>query len=154
MKKGYLKSALVLFLSAVAVIALAGCRPGGNETGPYQYTSDAQLNLNQSGTAHSFVTSSFAERKEILAQLERWALENSLLGITLFANNASVLVHPDITLPVQAAIPGFGFGIIAEGSVDADLMTQGNPAWRRYYHLWDTNDPNHINGMASQCRNG
>ena len=166
MKKGYLKSALVLFLSAVAVIALVGCNRDTATTtttttgtttttqdpnAPYEFRSSDQLSLNHSGTAHSFVTSSFAERKEILAQLERWALENSLLGITLFANNGNFLIHPDVTMGAPVAVPGFGFGIISEGRINAPLMTQGNPAWREYYHLWMTVDPNHFNGMASQA---
>ena len=50
-------------------------------------------------------------------------------------------------------IVGYGFGVLAEGAITADLEYETNEAWKRYYHICETSDPgtlNYYNDQGSQ----
>ena len=85
------------------------------------------------------------KRTEILGQLEKYAMDNHLTGITLFENGGFVKYHERVTLPTTNYITGYGFGLLSEGTVDADLATEENPAYKRYLHSATTSDPKTIN---------
>ena len=86
-----------------------------------------------------------ATRTEILGKLEKYAMDNHLTGITLFENGGFVKYHERVTLPTTNYITGYGFGLLSEGSIDADLATEENVNYKRYLHAATTSDPKTIN---------
>lgn len=97
--------------------------------------------------AFSYVSSSYEERTEILGVLEKYAVDNNLTGITLYENGGYVMHADNIVKGTENYIPGYGFGIIEEGSINADLPGETNPNWKRYYHDYEPENPNVINYM-------
>ena len=84
-------------------------------------------------------------RTEILGQLEKYAIDNHLTGITLFENGGFVKYHERVTLPTTNYITGYGFGLLSEGSIDKDLDTEENVNYKRYLHSAISSKPAHIN---------
>ena len=84
-------------------------------------------------------------RTEILGQLEKYAMDNHLTGITLFENGGYVKYSSRVTLPTNDYITGYGFGLLSEGSVDNDNIVEDNPAYKRYLHSATSSDPKVIN---------
>ena len=97
--------------------------------------------------AQTYVYKSGAERTEILGALEKYAVENKLTGLTLFGNGGYVIYDESVSKPVQTYVPGFGFGIMSSGSITADLAGENKAEWKRYYHTFETDDPQAINYM-------
>lgn len=93
------------------------------------------------------------EKTEILGILEAFAIRNGMLGVTLYENGSYVMYNERITLGTENYISGYGFGTLAEGSINADLASENNPAWKRYYHTIEASDPgtvNYLNDQGSQ----
>ena len=86
-----------------------------------------------------------AKRTEILGQLEKYAMDNHLTGITLFENGGYVKYSERVTLPTTNYVTGYGFGLLSEGSVDADMAKEENPNYKRYLHSATSQDPKMIN---------
>lgn len=102
---------------------------------------------------YSFVSLSNAERTEILGTLEAYCIRNGITGISLFENGNYQMYNPRVTLGTETYITGYGFGTLAEGSLTADLETETNPAWKRYYHTINAADPgtaNYLNDQGSE----
>ena len=102
---------------------------------------------------HSFIGKSNAEKTEILGILEAYAVRNGITGISLFENGGYVMYSDRVTLGTENYIPGYGFGVLAEGNITADLASETNPDWKRYYHTWNTADPgtaNYLNDQGSE----
>ena len=97
--------------------------------------------------AKSYVAASYEERAKILGILEKYAVKNNLTGLTLYENGEYVMYHPSVVKGSQIYIPGYGFGILSEGYLNADLEGETNALWKRYYHTFQTNDPLTINMM-------
>ncbi|MBR2441832.1 MAG: hypothetical protein IKB20_02040 [Clostridia bacterium] len=93
---------------------------------------------------------SAAEKTKILGQLEAYGIRNGMLGMTLFENGGYVLVNERIQLATENYISGYGFGILPEGAITADLAAETNAAWKRYYHSVDVADPGTVNYLDSQ----
>lgn len=92
-----------------------------------------------------------AEQKtEILGRIEAYGIRNGMLGVSLFENGGYVMYSDRITLGTENYITGYGFGVLAEGSINADLATESNAAWKRYYHTWENSDPGTINYLNDQ----
>ena len=94
-----------------------------------------------------------SERTNILGALERYAVTKGITGISLFENGGYVMYNPRITLGTENYIVGYGFGILAEGNITADLAYETNPDWARYYHIFESSDPgtlNYLNDQGSQ----
>ena len=93
------------------------------------------------------------QKTEILGVLEAYAVRNGITGISLFENGGYVMYHERVQLGTETYIPGYGFGALAEGNVTADLESETNAAWKRYYHTYDSSDPgtaNYLNDKGSQ----
>lgn len=102
---------------------------------------------------YSFIGKSNAEKTEILGILEAYAVRNGITGISLFENGGYVMYSDRVTLGTENYIPGYGFGILTEGNITADLATETNPDWKRYYHTWNAADPgtaNYLNDQGSE----
>ena len=102
---------------------------------------------------YSYKKDSNAERTNVLGILERFAVATGITGISLFEDGGYVMYNPRVTLGTENYIVGYGFGILAEGAITADLEYETNEAWKRYYHINETNDPgtlNYYNDQGSQ----
>ena len=85
------------------------------------------------------------KRTEILGQLEKYAMDNHLTGITLFENGGYVKYNQRVNLPTTEYITGYGFGAISEGTIDSDLEKETVAAHKRYYHTAMSSNPTNIN---------
>jgi len=94
---------------------------------------------------YSFVASSYELRTEILGALEKYAVENFLTGISFMDDGGYSLYRPEVQRGVTNYITGYGWGTLSDGDITADLATESNPNWKRYYHTFLTEDPKHIN---------
>jgi len=99
---------------------------------------------------YSYKKDSNAERTNVLGILERFAVTTGITGISLFENGGYVMYNPRVTLGTENYIVGYGFGILAEGAITADLDYETNEAWKRYYHINETNDPGTLNYYNDQ----
>ena len=108
----------------------------------YNYSTDANA---ISVGEYSLKAASAETRKDILGQLEGYASFNFLTGISLFENGGYVMYNPRIQKGTESYISGYGFGILGEGDITADMETESNAAWKRYYHTYESEDPGHIN---------
>lgn len=88
-----------------------------------------------------------AKRTEILGALEKYAVDSHLTGITLFENGGYVKYRDRLDIPADEYITGYGFGILSEGDITADLASEDNPAYKRYYHSASSSDPLTINAL-------
>ena len=75
-----------------------------------------------------------AKRTEILGQLEKYAMDNHLTGITLFENGGYVKYSDRVTLPTTNYVTGYGFGLLSEGSIDKPLEKEQNSKYKMYLH--------------------
>ena len=94
-------------------------------------------------------------REAVLGNLEKYAMDNHLTGITLFENGGYVKYSQRITLPTSEYITGYGFGILSEGTIESDMPSEENPNHRRYLHSATSSDPltiNEKNNTGSQAK--
>ena len=101
----------------------------------------------------TFVGLSNAEKTEILGILEAYAVRNGITGISLFENGGYAMYNPRVKLGTEKYIVGYGFGILPEGDITADLESEENAAWKRYYHINNAADPgtaNYLNDQGSE----
>ena len=97
---------------------------------------------------------SVEERTKLTAVVEKYAVATGLTGLTLYESGGYQLVNERVTLGTQNYILSYGFGTLAEGSINADLATEANAAWKRYYHSFETSDPgtaNYWNDKGAQA---
>ncbi len=97
--------------------------------------------------ARSFVYSNATEREQILGALEKYAVENKLTGLTLYGDGGFVMYQDSVVKGTETYIPGFGFGVLSSGSINADLEGESKQEWKRYYHTYETDDPKNLNYM-------
>lgn len=150
MKMKKLQPLLVLALGALVI---TGCKgKGGNSNNGSSGGDDTPTRDPLPGAqgVQNFVYSSVEERTNILGALETYAVENKLTGLTLFNNGGYVMYHPGVVKGAANFIPGYGFGILAEGDLNADLEGETNAAWKRFYHIFESEDPQQVNAMNSQ----
>ena len=99
---------------------------------------------------YSYLKESNAEKTNILGLLEQYAVLNGITGISLFEDGGYVMYDPRITLGTENYIVGYGFGILAEGNITADMEYETNEAWKRYYHTYEVSDPGTLNYLNDQ----
>lgn len=88
-------------------------------------------------------------RAEVLGKLEKYAIDKGLTGTSLYENGGYVMYNPRIVKGTNTYITGYGYGILSEGSISADLENETNAAWKRYYHAASSEDPATINALNS-----
>jgi len=90
------------------------------------------------------------ERGELLGILEKYANDNFLTGITFFGNGGYVMYADGIQKGTNSYIPGYGFGILAEGNITKPLTgPQVTEKYNMYYHSMMTSDPKSMAEMNS-----
>lgn len=170
--KSYLKNDLVVLhesmgdsLSDTVAAAVTAARTAGEAaidaasditTAKAAYDTAAENMCNAVPNAdgiYNFSGLSAAKKTEILGQFEGYGIRNGMLGLTLFENGGYSLINPRVTLGSENYIVGYGFGILPEGSITADLDEESNTDWKRYYHTMESSDPGSIfyhNDQGSQ----
>lgn len=101
----------------------------------------------------TFTGLSNAEKTEILGLLEAYAVRNGITGISLFEDGGYVMYSERAKLGTENYIVGYGFGLLAEGDLVADLESENNAAWKRYLHSNNPADPgtaNYLNDQGSE----
>ena len=88
-----------------------------------------------------------ARRTEILGNLEKYAMDSHLTGITLFENGGYVKYNPRLEIPATEYITGYGFGILSEGNTKYPLDTEQNENYKMYLHSASSSDPQTINAL-------
>ena len=97
--------------------------------------------------AFSYAAESYDVKTQILGKLEAYAYSNALTGLPLFENGGYVMYNSRITKGSENYIPGYGFGILGEGTITADLPTETKTEWKRYLHASEVSDPASINAL-------
>jgi len=72
------------------------------------------------GTWYTYVAASYEERTKILGILEKWAVDNYLTGLTIYGDGGYVMYQERVnpgTGDWTNYIPGYGFGVLAEGDL-------------------------------------
>ena len=142
-----------LFVLAIGALVITGCKgKGGSSNNGSSGGDDTPTREPLPGAegVQSFVYSSVEERTAILGVLEQYAVENKLTGLTLFNSGGYVLYQDSVVKGTNSYIPGYGFGILSEGEINADLAGETNAAWKRYYHTFQSEDPKQVNSMNSK----
>jgi len=78
------------------------------------------IKMATSGSWVTYVSASYAERTTILGILEKWAVENNLTGLVLYGDGGYVMYNERVnpgTGDWNNYIPGYGFGVLAEGDL-------------------------------------
>ena len=135
---------------------ITGVASGAATVTIYESTEDVTRNLRldvYSGSplegAASF-SSSIADKADILGKLEKYAMDESLTGISLFENGGYVMYNPRVQKGVESYITGYGFGILTEGNITSDLASETKAEWKKYYHSGYDSDPKNINMLNAQ----
>lgn len=153
-----LKAGLVAFLGASTAVGLASCGDdsssvSGNTSSEVSITdststttSGVEDTIDESPTgAYSYVASDTEERTDILGSLEEYAYKNNLTGLPLYENGSYVMYNTRVVKGTNNYIPGYGFGILGEGSLSGPLASETVTAYQNYYHTWNSSDPQSIN---------
>lgn len=93
---------------------------------------------------------STAEKTKILGIIEEFCIRNGMLGLTLYENGVYQMFNSRVQLGAENYIIGYGFGTLREGNITADLESEQNTAWKRYYHTVMSEDPGTISYLNSQ----
>jgi len=101
-------------------------------------------NISLANGVFNFSALSKAERTKLTGIVEKYIVATSLGGVTLYASGAYQMFNERVTLGTENYIPSYGFGVLAEGAITADLESETNAAWKRYYHTYESSNPNHM----------
>ncbi len=115
-----------------------------NDTQTFNFTVYETEKAN--GT-YNYATASYDEKAEIMGELEKYAVDNYLTGLTLFSNGGYVVYNSDRYAPVpNSYVTGYGWGTVKEGSLMSDLSGArgGEPS---YYQTGTTTIYEHANAM-------
>lgn len=95
----------------------------------------------------SYTSASYEEKAEILASLEKYAVDNYLTGITMFSNGSNVCYNSRYTPTPHSYVVGYGWGTMREGKLSGNIQNpiEGNDA--SYYQVATTSLPAHANAM-------
>lgn len=168
--KRTLKLMSAFLCSALVVLGTAGCKKEKKDVtdyASYDYVNEnASASASQTGRAENFVALSYDERAEILAKLEKYAMQNAISGLVLYDNGGYVKYSDRVQFPTNPKldsngnevkigettqynyITGYGFGILSEGSLNGKLSgIDANSPYATYYHTYETEDPKTVNYM-------
>ena len=144
-----------LFILTAAVLALAACTPGGGSSsggtssqgssGGSSSSSEPEPPVTElANGAYNFKNSGYAERTKILGALEKYAVDTKLTGISVVEDGGYVMYSDLVRKGAPNYIKGYGYGILAEGEITGDLRGEEEAKYKRYYHTYESEDPNLI----------
>ena len=145
------KKLLVLAAAGLlGVVSLAGCGKKKSDTKPSGEDTPVDpkpVEPTAADGVFSYVNESSEERTKILGILEKYAVDEKLTGLTLFNNGGYAVYDSSLTKGTNSYIRGYGFGILGEGEITADLAGETNTAWKRYLHSYESEDPQYLLSM-------
>ncbi len=153
--KKFVKKVSLISLATIGAISVASCGKNGDDHYVVEHldvdNGDVSVHDASNATRYSYSNASYEERTKILGVLEKYAVNNNLTGLTLYGDGSYVGYSTRIQSPNNwTYIPGYGFGIVSEGSITEDLASETNTNWKRYYHSYETDVPPTLNYMNSQ----
>ena len=160
-KKSFLLIASLALVSTLGLSTLASCGETSSvapsTSAPDTPTSSAPVSSSSSTSveekpvvasgAFSYAAADYQQKTEILGKLESYAYNNFLTGLPLYENGGYVMYNSRLVKGTENYIPGYGFGILSEGSITADMESETNANWKRYLHSVDSSDPANINAL-------
>lgn len=120
-----------------------------NAVSSFEYTvpgEDANGAFNYSGETYE-------TQEAILGKLERYAQDTYLTGIPLAGDGGYTMYNERVQKGVETYITGYGFGTLQYGSLTKDLEGETNSAYKRYYHVYTSEDPHSINDYDANNSN-
>lgn len=100
--------------------------------------------------AKEFVSSDNGERTKILGKLEKYVVDTGMTGLPLFENGGYNIVSSRVVKGTEKYIPNYGFSTFRDGRPNGTLAGETNPALANYYHTWESQDPQTINGLNAE----
>lgn len=94
----------------------------------------------------SYTSESYEEKAEMLAALEKYAVDNYLTGITLFSNGSKIAYNERYVPQPKSYINGYGWGTTREGKLSGELAN-AKSGKKSYYNIGTTSLPAHANAM-------
>lgn len=160
-KKSFLLIASLALVSTLGLSTLASCGETSSvapsTSAPDTPTSSAPVSSSSSTSveekpvvasgAFSYAAADYQQKTEILGKLESYAYNNFLTGLPLYENGGYVMYNSRLVKGTENYVPGYGFGILSEGSITADMESETNANWKRYLHSVDSSDPANINAL-------
>lgn len=160
-KKSFLLIASLALVSTLGLSTLASCGETSSvapsTSAPDTPTSSAPVSSSSSTSvdekpvvasgAFSYAAADYQQKTEILGKLESYAYNNFLTGLPLFENGGYVMYNSRLVKGTENYVPGYGFGILSEGSITADMESETNVNWKRYLHSVESSDPANINAL-------
>ncbi len=155
-----MKKTIGLVLLAGAAMLLAGCdQPGTSDTGSGSTGGSASIDIGDYEYADGILDYQGADvetKSEILAAMEKYAMDSHLAGIPIYDDAGYTLYSPRLTLPTDKYIPNYGYGS-GEGTIDANgPMANGKTAaengvlYPTYYQGYALDDSGTFNAWDSQ----
>ncbi len=97
--------------------------------------------------AFSYASADYTEKANILASLEKYAVDNYLTGITLFSNGSNICYNSRYVPTPRSYVTGYGWGTMREGIISGNIQNplSGNDA--SFYQVATTSLPSHVNAM-------
>ena len=142
--KKMVKKVSLLSLATLGAISVASCKKTTSEIKWYEV--DENVSVHADGVRKSYANASYEERTKILGLLEKYAVENNLTGLTIYGDGVKGLHSERLTTQTNwEYVNGFGFGVISNGSITADMENETNANWKRYYHTFETSKPATLN---------
>jgi len=106
-------------------------------------------NRNPSANTGANYSSSKEEKNIILGELESFAMNNFLTGITLFENGGWVRYANRVKLGTETYVPGYGFGLLSEGSLNGNLPGITDE-WKSYLRSATSSETYSINAWNAE----
>ena len=134
-------------LSILAVISLlvTGCHNDTSNKSDDFSSSDSNIEYILANGAYNYENANIEQKNKIVGALERWAVENRLTGLTLYEDGSYSMFNERVKKGTDTYIPNYGFAVLSHGQITADLDAEMNTSWKRYFHHYETSDPEQIN---------
>ena len=110
------------------------------------------VNKNPNANEGANYSSDKLVRNEALGQLEGYAMNNFLTGITLFENGGWVRYSDRVKLGSESYIPGYGFGLLSEGNLKQGTGTLPGVTgkWSTYLRSASSSETYSINAWDTE----
>lgn len=159
-----MKNKLVLATATLGMlIGLAGCGPHSEPSSevPSSEAPSLDPSTEPSTTTEpveepweikgfSYATAEPEVKAEIVAKLEKYAMDKHISGVSIFEDGGFMMIHERVKKAAPKYITGYGFGILSEGELTAPLKSEEKEEWKMYLHNLLVNDPHNVNHLADK----
>ncbi len=151
------KGLVVCCTALMSLLSIVGCSPtsgSSSSTSGGSNSSSSAKAVEKANGAFSYVASDYSERAKILGQLEKYAMEKHISGITLYGDGGYSVASSRVKYPFSKYITGYGFGTARYGSIDASdpnfqIVDSDTsiPDIKEFYHSYDSTPITSMNGL-------